>query len=190
MSKKKQTSELDEIEETAVDKAVDNTVDNASAEQAEPELAGADQLREELAMANDRALRAAAELENFRRRSRQQIEDERRYAAMPLIQSLLPALDNMDRAMEASDGSNGGESLLDGFKIVASQMQGALAEFDCTVIEALGQPFDPNWHEAILQQPSDEYDNGLVMMVTETGYKMHDRVVRPAKVIVSTGNAE
>ena len=185
MSKKKQPSEANEFAD--VDQAV---VDGASAEQEEPELTDTEQLREELATANDRALRAAAELENFRRRSRQQIEDERRYAAMPLIQSLLPALDNIDRAIEASDGSDGGEGLLDGFKIVATQMQGALAEFDCTMIEALGQPFDPNWHEAILQQPSDEYDNGVVMMVTETGYKMHDRVVRPAKVIVSTGTGK
>ena len=157
---------------------------------AAPELSGEEQLREELAMANDRALRAAAELENVRRRSREQLNNELQYAVLPLIQSLLPVFDNIDRAIEAGSESAEGESLLEGFKIVASQMQGVLAQFDCTVIEALGQPFDPNWHEAILQQPSDEYGNGIVMLVTETGYKLHDRVVRPSKVIVSTGNAQ
>ncbi|MCG8583442.1 MAG: nucleotide exchange factor GrpE [Pirellulales bacterium] len=148
-----------------------------------------DQLRDEFAQANDRALRAAAELENFRRRARQQIDDERRYASVPLLQGLLPVLDNIDRAIEAADGSSGGEGLLEGFKIVASQMLGVLAQFHCEPIDALGQPFDPNWHEAIQQMPSDEYESGTVMMVTETGYKVHDRVVRPAKVVVSTGPA-
>jgi len=161
--------------------------DATPADGAPPELVGEQQLREELAMANDRALRAAAELENFRRRSRQQIDTERQYAALPLIQGLLPVLDNIDRAIEAADGSNGGDGLLEGFKIVASQMRSVLAQFDCTEIEALGEPFDPNWHEAILQQPSDEYESGIVMLVTEPGYKLHDRVVRPTKVIVSTG---
>ena len=185
MSKEKQTPEADEA--AAVDEAI---AEEASTETPVSELTDVEQLREEVAMANDRALRAAAELENFRRRSRQQADDERKYAALPLMQSLLPVLDNIDRAIEASEGSEGGEGLLDGFKIVASQMQSVLAQFDCTEIEALGQPFDPNWHEAILQQPSDEYENGLVMLVTETGYKLHDRVVRPAKVIVSTGSGE
>jgi molecular chaperone GrpE len=152
-----------------------------------------EQLREEVARANDRALRAAAELENFRRRSRQQLDDERRYAAAPLIQSLLPVLDNIDRAInsaESTANSEGGDVLLDGFKIVASQLQTVLAQYSCVPIEALGEPFDPNWHEAILQQPSDEYDAGTVMLVTETGYKLHDRVLRPAKVIVSIGKAD
>ena len=185
MSSKNQPSE----QVTGFDATVGDemSAEQAASEQAASERSETEQLREELAMANDRALRAAAELENFRRRSRQQIDAERRYAAMPLIQSLLPALDNIDRAIGAADGSDGAGALIDGFKIVASQMRGALAEFDCIEIEALGQTFDPNWHDAILQQPSDEYENGVVMMVTETGYKLHDRVVRPTKVIVSTG---
>jgi molecular chaperone GrpE len=148
-----------------------------------------DQLRDEVAQSNDRALRAAAELENFRRRSRQQLDDGRRYAAVPLIQALLPVLDNLDRAIEAADETDKG-GLLEGVKMVASQMHAVLVQFECTQIEALGEAFDPNWHEAILQQPSNEYDAGAVMLVTETGFKLHDRVVRPAKVIVSTGKAE
>ena len=173
MSDENEPIETEELDSEAVAGAIDDV----------------EQLRDEIAQANDRALRAAAELENFRRRSRQQIDDERRYAAVPLIQGLLPVLDNIARAIEAADGS-GDEGLLEGFKIVASQMQSVLTQFNCNEIVALGETFDPNWHEAIQQMPSDEYEAGTIMLVTETGYKVHDRVARPAKVIVSTGKAE
>ena len=181
MSEEKEQTETGEVESD--ENAVAGSI-------AADEIDEVDQLRDEVAQANDRALRAAAELENFRRRSRQQIDDERRYAALPLIQGLLPVLDNISRAIEAADGSAGGENLLEGFKIVESQMLGVLAQFDCTQIDALGETFDPNWHEAIQQMPSNEYASGTVMMVTETGYKLHDRVARPAKVVVSTGAEE
>ena len=144
-------------------------------------------LQAELQNAEDRVLRAQAELENFRRRMRREMENERQYAALPLLNDLMTVVDNLGRAIGAAEQSEGQVGLLDGVKMVTSQLMGALEKHHCTEIQADGQPFDPNLHEAIAQQPSDEYAVGIVMMTTQAGFQLNDRVVRPAQVIVSTG---
>lgn len=149
-----------------------------------------DVLRQELDAAKDRALRAQAELDNYRKRARREMEDERRYAQLPLLRDLLPVIDNIGRALQAAEKSPDGAGLLDGVKLVAQQLEGVLARHHCTRIAALHQPFDPHLHEAILQQPSGDYPSGTVLQVTQEGYQLHDRVVRPAQVIVSAAPDE
>lgn len=144
-----------------------------------------DRLRAELDEAKDRGLRVQAELENYRKRVARQMEEERRYAHMPLIRDLLPVWDNMGRAIEAAEKAHETASLLEGFKMVAGQLEDVLQRHHCTRIEALEEPFDPNLHEAIFQQPSDEHPANTVLQVTQTGFCLHDRVVRPSQVIVS-----
>jgi len=144
-----------------------------------------EKLRADLDDAADRALRAQAELDNYRKRARRELEDERRYAALPLLRDLLPVLDNMQRAIEAGEKSSQAAGLLDGIKLVAHNLTNVLAKHDCKKIDALGQPFDPAVHEAISQQPSAEHEPGTVTLVAQDGYVLHDRVVRPAQVIVS-----
>ena len=141
----------------------------------------------ELAAANDRALRLHAEMQNLRNRTSREIADERKYAALPLLRDLLPVVDNIDRAIEAAEKTGEAEKLLEGFRLVRQQLATALASNDCQLIEAAGQPFDPNVHQAILHQPSADVPAGTVTMVTQQGYKLHERVVRPAQVIVSSG---
>jgi molecular chaperone GrpE len=141
----------------------------------------------ELAAANDRALRLQAEMQNLRNRTAREIADERRYAALPVLRDLLPVVDNIDRAIEAAEKAGEAENLLEGFRLVRQQLMTTLTQHQCEPITADGQPFDPNYHQAILQQPSADVPAGHVMMVTQTGYKLHDRVVRPAQVIVSSG---
>ena len=135
----------------------------------------------------DRILRLQAEMQNLRQRTNREIADERRYGAMAIVREVLPVLDNIDRAIEAADKNSDGNALLEGFRLVRQQLSDVLAKHDCEPIEALGEPFNPDVHEAILQQPSEEYPPGTVMMATQTGYRLHDRVVRPTQVIVSTG---
>jgi len=149
----------------------------------------AEDLTGDLAEARDLALRAQADLENYRRRVQREQEQERRYATMPLLRDLVPVLDNIHRALVAAQDqpSNG---LLEGFQMVAQQLESALAQHGCTVIAADGVPFDPNLHEAVSQMPSDDFEQGTVMIETAAGYQLHDRVVRPSQVIVSTGPAE
>jgi molecular chaperone GrpE len=141
----------------------------------------------ELNVQKDRTLRLQAEMENLRGRQSRELADERRYGALNLMREILPVLDNMDRAIEAAEKSGDGGPLLDGIQLVRQQLVTALAQNGCEPIEALGQPFNPDLHAAILQQPSPDYPAGHVMHVTQTGYKLHDRVVRPAAVIVSSG---
>ena len=129
-------------------------------------------------------------MQNLRNRTSREIADERRYAALPVLRDLLPVLDNIDRAIEAAEKAGEAENLLAGFRLVRQQLVTIAREPRCEPIEALGQPFDPNFHQAILQQPSPDVPAGTVTMVTQPGYKLHDRVVRPAQVIVSSGPAQ
>ena len=106
-----------------------------------------------------------------------------------LIRDLLPVLDNLQRAIAAEQGSEN-NGLLQGVQMVADQLTMTLDQHHCKNIAAEGEPFDPMRHEALLQQPSDEHPAGTVMQVAQTGYQLHDRVIRPAHVIVSQGPAE
>ena len=137
--------------------------------------------------AEQRVLRAQAELENVRKRMRKEAQEERRYAFLPLVRDLLPAIDNLERAVESADASAGPPGLVEGVKMVASQIIDILAQHQCVPIQPLGEPFDPMKHEAVAQQPSDEFPAGTVMQVMQVGYMLNDRVVRPAHVVVSQG---
>jgi molecular chaperone GrpE len=145
-----------------------------------------EQLRTDLEEAKDRVLRSQAELENYRKRAAREVEDHRRYANLPLIRDLLPVLDNIERAVGAADKTHDASALLEGIKLVLQQLETVLQRNHCVRIEALHQPFNPHLHEAITQQRSDEYPANTVIMVTQTGYQLFDRVVRPSQVIVST----
>jgi molecular chaperone GrpE len=130
-------------------------------------------------------LLAVADHDNYRRRMLKESEQERRYAALPLARDLLPALDNLQRALEAA--RNGGDvaQLSQGVQMVAKQFDDILARHAIVPIGAAGQPFDPNLHQAIQQVPSPDQPPMTVLNELERGFKMHDRVVRPSTVIVS-----
>ncbi len=145
-----------------------------------------EQARRDLDEARDRLLRAQAELDNYRKRARKELEEERRYANLPLLSDLLPVLDNVGRAIQASEKTPDVATLVEGVKMVAQQLEGVFNRHHCRRIEALHKPFDPHLHQAILQQPSAEYPSGTVLHVAQDGYQAHDRVLRPAQVIVST----
>ena len=142
-------------------------------------------LRAELEAAKDRELRCRAELDNYRKRATRELEERLRYANMELLRDLLPVLDNVERAIEAAEKSADAAALLDGFKMVRQQVEDVLANHHCKRIEALHESFDPNVHHAVMQQPSEEHPANTVLMVTQNGYQLHDRVVRPSQVIVS-----
>jgi len=150
-------------------------------------ISGNDQAASDLAAANDRYLRLQAEMQNLRNRTSREIADERRYAALPVLRDLLPVLDNIGRAIEAAEKAGEAENLLAGFRLVRQQLETILSRHEAERISPEGELFDPNFHQAILQQPSPDVPANHVIMVTQLGYKLHDRVVRPAQVIVSSG---
>lgn len=145
-----------------------------------------EKLRQELSAANDRALRAQADLENYRKRVRREMDEERQYAQLPLLTDLLPVIDNIGRAVAAAETSPDVSGLLAGVKLVAQQLEGVLARHHCQRIEALHHPFDPHLHAAIMQQPTGEFPPNTVVTVAQEGYQLRDRVLRPAQVIVSS----
>jgi molecular chaperone GrpE len=145
-----------------------------------------DQLRNDLEAAKDRVLRSQAELENYRKRAAREIEDHRRYANLPLMNDLLPVLDNIERAIAAAEKTQDVAGLLEGVKLVARQFEETFARYHCVRIAALHQPFDPHLHHAISQQATSEFPPNTVVLVAQPGFQLYDRVVRPSQVIVST----
>ena len=154
----------------------------------EKETSSQQRLSAELQEAKDRAMRIQAELENYRKRVARQTEEQLRYANLPLMRDLLPVLDNMERAIEAAEKARNAAGLLEGFKMVLRQFEDVLVRHHCVRIEALGSPFDPHLHEAISQQHCEEHPAGTIVQVTQTGFQLHDRVVRPSQVIVSAAS--
>ncbi len=143
------------------------------------------QVQAEIAALKDRELRARAELENYRKRAARELTDSLRYANLPIMRDLLPVLDNVERAIEAAEKNADAAGLLEGLKLMRQQLQDVLQRHHCRPIEALHAAFNPHLHHAILQQPSEEFPPNTVLIVTQNGYQLHDRVVRPSQVIVS-----
>src|SRR5439155_18908393 len=125
-----------------------------------------------------------ADFENYQKRAQRDIAQERRYAHEPLALDLLPIFDNFERALAAARQAGESGPLVQGVAIIQNQVLDILKRHGITRIEAKGQPFDPNLHQAVMQQPSREQPN-TVLEVLEQGFMIHDRVLRPARVIVS-----
>ncbi len=143
--------------------------------------------RTELEELKDRHLRLQADFENTRRRGLKQREEAHRYGHENLVKDLLGAVDNLERAIEHARSNQDGdfEGMLQGVELVHRELLGALSKHGVTVIEADGEPFDPEWHEAMAQEPSDEVAPGTVVQVFQKGYRLWDRLLRPARVVVS-----
>ncbi len=142
-------------------------------------------LQTELNETRERVLRLQAELENYRKRAQRTLEEERRYACLPLMRDLLPVVDNLQRGIDAAQQSDDATGLLEGVEMVVGQLSTILKQHHCEAIPAEGERFDPHLHEAIAQFPSDEHEPGDVTQVTQVGYQLHDRVVRPSQVIIA-----
>ena len=144
------------------------------------------QLEEQTIRADDyysRLVRLQADYENFRRRTRQEKEDLYKYASEQLVVRLLPVLDNFDRALAAE-----GESLQDfksGVEMIYQQLQDVLSEEGVTAIPAVGEPFDPAKHEAVLREDSAEYPENTIIEEFRRGYALKDKVIRPSMVKVA-----
>ena len=142
---------------------------------------------DDLIEANEKVLRIQAELDNFRKRARRELDDSLKYAQLPLARDLLMVIDNLNLALNAAADNEAASGLAEGVKMVADQLVNALNNHQIYAIESVGHPFDPNQHEAIQMESSEEYDANQVSREVRSGYRLHDRVIRPAQVFVSTG---
>jgi molecular chaperone GrpE len=144
-----------------------------------------DLVRNQLDEARDKMFRAQAELENYRKRARRELDDERRYAEINLLRDMLPLSDNMSRAIDAAEKKADPAALMEGLRLMRQQLDNLLKQHNCLLIEAQGKPFDPAQHEAVMQQPGPDVEPNTVLNILQPGYQLYERVVRPAQVIVS-----
>ena len=174
-------------EEQDIDKNQDETDINTESDplaEAEKKLKIAQQ---ETKQENERFLRLYADFENYKKRSAREIQDFRKFANDALIKELLPVLDNLERAINSSNSvsEESDKSIAQGVDMTLKEILKILEKFHVKPVEAIGKPFDPNFHEAIGQEESEEYEDNIVIKEFQKGYLLHDRLIRPAMVMVS-----
>jgi len=140
----------------------------------------------------DQLLRSLAENENLRKRTAKEIEQIKKYGHISLLRDFLNVVDNMERAVKSSTSEKQSETsvknLIDGIEIVLKEMKSLLDKNQIKKIEPLHEKFDYNFHQAMFEAPSSDYEEGLIIEVIQPGYVLHDRLIRPAMVGVSKGN--
>ncbi len=140
---------------------------------------------EELQSAREKLARAAADFDNFRKRLQKEKEDAIRYANEALLESLLPVIDNFELGLQAARQSSDVQGILTGMEMVRTQLQRFLADSGLEEVHAEGQPFDPHHHEAVERQSTPDHPEGTVLAQRRKGYKLRDRLIRPAIVVVA-----
>lgn len=141
----------------------------------------------------DKCFRVAADLDNFRKRAAREKIETSKYATQQLLARLLPTIDNFEAALQHADAAAGSatvNSLIDGLKMTLAQLHTVLRDAGVEVVNAEGQHFDPQWHEAVQHIESDAHPAGKVIQQLRKGYKLSDRLLRPATVVVSKGKPE
>ena len=142
-----------------------------------------DEARAEIGDLSERLLRLQADFENFRKRAQREKDEARQFANQSLIEKQLPILDNYEMALAAAKDAD--PALRDGVQMIYDQLLGILRDSGVETIDATGEEFDPNLHEAISQQETTEAEPGTVVEQVQRGYRLHERLVRPARVVVA-----
>nr|WP_285856920.1 nucleotide exchange factor GrpE [Mesobacillus subterraneus] len=143
------------------------------------------ELEAKLEEADNRYLRLQADFDNFRRRSRIELEASAKYRAQSIITDLLPAIDNFERAMKMEVDNEQAKSLMQGVDMVYRSLLDALKNEGVEVIEAVGKEFDPHLHQAVMQAEDENYGPNIVVEEFQRGYMLKDRIIRPAMVKVN-----
>jgi molecular chaperone GrpE len=146
-----------------------------------------EKLQADLDRFRDLALRSQADFENYKKRAAREKEEAVKYANNALLERLLPIVDNFELGLEAARNEGENSPVFSGMSMVHRQLMDFLAEHGVQPIEATGQKFDPNLHEAITHEPSKEFPEGVVIRQTRRGYRMKDRLLRPSSVAVASG---
>ncbi|MBR2756778.1 MAG: nucleotide exchange factor GrpE [Exiguobacterium sp.] len=182
----------DVLEEKSVDSA--QTEENESTESNEDEVLNAEivekssegtDLEKEIEALKASELRIRADFDNFRRRTNEENAQRIKFASQSVIEKLIPLIDNFERALQVNATSEDAKQIQSGVEMIYRQLLDVLNSEQVEVIEAVGQPFDPNFHQAVMQEPSDEFESGIVTMELQKGYTMHGRVIRPSMVKVA-----
>lgn len=144
-----------------------------------------EELKRQAEEAQQRQLRVQADFDNYRRRTLKETAELQKYASVKLVTSLLPVLDNFGRALQTSAEAAESDSFVKGIEMINRQLWQVLETEGLKAMDPVGQPFDPELHQAIMQVESEEHDEGIVVEVVQPGYWLSDKVIRPAMVKVS-----
>lgn len=190
MSEVENSTESEEIEETPeIDEIIDTLAEDSveAVESVEPEVLSVD---DQVNKWKDVAARSQADLDNFRKRMAREKSEAIQYANRSLLEQLLPIIDNFEMGLKAANASEADSSvILTGMSMVFKQINDFLSDQGVEVIESDGKAFDPNVHEALKQEPSADVPEGQVIYTMRRGFRMKDRVLRAANVVVSSGPA-
>jgi len=178
-----QTDESNEtVEQDMTEKVAPEAPVEASEEETTDEVTETKQLLE---AAEEKYLRLYAEFENYKKRTRAELDTERTYRAQSVLRDILPAIDNIERALAQKGESEEFKSLHKGVEMVYESLLSSLKDNGLEVIEALDKPFDPNLHQAVMQERDQDKASGIVLDELQKGYKLKERVLRPSMVKVN-----
>lgn len=171
------------VEQSAPDSENDSGVGRSPASAMARE--STEQGQSEAARLKDAWLRTAADFDNFKKRTRREIDDARRAGREDLVRSLLPVFDNLERALQSAQRSSDVKAMADGLALVQRQFADALGREAIVRVQTVGRPFDPTVHEAIQQVETDEHPPGTILAEVQPGYTHADRLLRAAMVVVA-----
>lgn len=188
MTTEERNENLEEVEETAENTETTETEEEVVEEKTAEELLQekVDKLEEELKQSEDKYLRLYAEFENFKRRKNKEIETNNVYKSQKVITEILPSLDNLERALQVESDNEEIKSLLKGVEMVYEGLLNVLKSEGVELIETENAQFDPNYHHAVMQDEDSEKESGAILDTFQKGYKLKDRVIRPAMVKVNS----
>lgn len=188
MTTEERNENLEEVEETVENTETTETEEEGVEEKTAEELLQekVDKLEEELKQSEDKYLRLYAEFENFKRRKNKEIETNNVYKSQKVITEILPSLDNLERALQVESDNEEIKSLLKGVEMVYEGLLNVLKSEGVELIETENAQFDPNYHHAVMQEEDSEKESGEILDTLQKGYKLKDRVIRPAMVKVNS----
>ncbi|WP_257008303.1 nucleotide exchange factor GrpE [Bacillus sp. FJAT-45350] len=175
---------IEEVEQA--DESTEEVVEETEESELSEEQAKIKELENQVADFSNRLLRATADYDNFRRRTKEEREAASKYRAQSLVEQLLPALDNFERALMVQPEHDETKSLLQGMEMVYRQLQDAMKNEGVEAIQAVGEQFDPHLHQAVMQVEDSNFEANSVVEELQKGYKLKDRVLRPAMVKVNS----
>ena len=188
MATEERNENLEEVEETVENTETAETEEEVVEEKTAEELLQekVDKLEEELKQSEDKYLRLYAEFENFKRRKNKEIETNNVYKSQKVITEILPSLDNLERALQVESDNEEIKSLLKGVEMVYEGLLNVLKSEGVELIETENAQFDPNYHHAVMQDEDSKKESGAILDTFQKGYKLKDRVIRPAMVKVNS----
>ena len=146
------------------------------------------QLKEQISSEKDRVLRLSAEFDNFQKRKQRELDEFKKFANETIFKQLLTVVDNLERAIASTKENSDKKVLIEGVELTYKEIIKLLETFSVRAVEAENQTFDPNFHQAVTQEETDKVPDNTVTKVLQKGYLLHDRLIRPAMVIVSKNN--